>query len=184
MALLILFLAACLAGQLLTPTRASACSCTRSLRPVKIGPLDALRDAHLVFSGYVVPTTPALSQWFGPAHEEIQFVVHRVWKGNIATEQVLRTATDSAACGATSLVGFGQDYLVYAGSGGNMGWDIGLCDRVLVLSQAGSDLAALGPGYAPVPGASFGWGWLLFGVMLLLGVAGALWRRRARAVPE
>jgi hypothetical protein len=58
------------------------------------------------------------------------------------------TAGDQAMCGYAFKRD--QEYMVYA-YGSPQGLATGICDRTRLLSEAGDDLAAFGPGRRPVP---------------------------------
>lgn len=142
-----------------------ACSCMRST------PEEALARSTVVFEGRVVAIAPfreasELVLEGGCATEdcetsfsetthsveasgfEVRFSVTRQWKGVSTEEVVVRTASDSAACGYAFEAE--RDYVVYASrdEGGTL--FTGLCDRTALVADASEDLAFLGTGDVPV----------------------------------
>lgn len=118
---------------------AYACSCA-----APPSALEALAQASAVFTGRVVGIdTPA-----GYEPLRVDFEVETVWKGPVEAQVEIRTARDSAACGFAFEKN--ASYLVYAyEADGDL--HTNLCSRSAPLGQAGEDMAALGPGTAPVP---------------------------------
>lgn len=122
---------------------ALACSCAEIP-----GVWESVEEATAVFAGRV----EALEGWeteddYGV---HVTFAVSRVWKGPASAELVANTRSLGAGdCGAP--LRLGQEYLVYAY---DETLDIWLCTRTLPLANAEEDLATLGEGHAPVPGAT------------------------------
>lgn len=122
---------------------AHACSCAELP-----GVWESVEEATAVFAGRV----EALEGWesgddYGV---HVTFAVSRVWKGPASAELVANTRSLGAGdCGAP--LRLGEEYLVYAY---DETLDIWLCTRTLPLAYAEEDLATLGEGHAPVPGAT------------------------------
>ena len=170
---MLLALGALLAGG----SPAYACSC--------VYPADApeLVDlADVVFSGRVVEDRVVARSRF------LTFDVDRVYKGEVADRQRVRTSAQSSACGLSLE---GADRFVVHGRGSAANLTSSLCDG----TRPADAVTGLGPGRAPRPGAD-GPSILtaeVDPVLLLLGVAalslgGAagvlLVRRRGSARPE
>lgn len=144
---------------------ASACSC---MPPGP--PREEAERARAVFAGEVVEVEPAgevvkkadekceqeQGAWQSamPTHKNVRvrFKVTRVWKNVAASEVVVTTPTNSAACGYAFRKG--ESYVVYAYGSGELGQlTTGLCSRTRTLSSAEEDLRDLGAGEAPSPSA-------------------------------
>lgn len=128
-----------LAGMILAPALASACSCAPPPPP-----REALKGSTAVFSGKVVEVK---------RHDEFRFAVvfaaEESWKGIDAREVVVYTPDNGAACG----VNFekGRRYLVYAnevpqGEPAKKVLSTHLCTRTKKLDDAKEDLKDLGEG--------------------------------------
>ena len=136
------------AAVLIAPMPAWACSCA----PVTTR--DALDGADAVFRG-TVSERDRVGRG-ADARIELRFDVSRVFKGRVFSEQVVGTATDSAACGIEAEVG--SQWVIFAkesvdGSGDR------LVTRMSTDSCSGnlpgvSSPALLGRGQFPRPGAS------------------------------
>jgi hypothetical protein len=122
---------------------ARACTC---LAPPP--PREALAQAAAVFEGKVtsVSTTPVPGSY--PQMLEVELDVTGVWKGDLTSKTVVRTASNSAACG----IGFsvGTAYLVYAHEDQQVLY-ANLCSRTTQSATAAADRDALGPSHAPAP---------------------------------
>lgn len=133
---------------------AYACSC---VPPRPVG--EELSSASSVFAGNVIQ----MQGQYGPGGYSVTFRVSEVWKGPVENRITLRMS--SGLCDYTFVQG--QEYLVYAyGAGGDLTTNI--CWRTMPLSQAGQDLAYLGPGQQPeLESAS---PFLSTGLLVLVGV--------------
>lgn len=168
---------------LLLPATAHASTC--SARE------DDLQEAEVIFSGRVLSITPDSSD------NVVLFRVYDVWKGAIQSQAVVYTGGTSRDCGIGNC-GYkfkaGQDYLVFAYI-----WNkpsdpfspipskpipflmTDYCSRTDLLSQAGGDLNALGPGSLPSAGAGFPGRieeYLLYPLIAVILVAAGLGLRR------
>ena len=145
-ALVYLLLSSLLAGMAWTaaPSRAHACSCAQPGAPD-----ESLRRAAAVFAGEATDIREP-SGWIRASLEPVRvaFRVNEIWKGVKGGEAVVRTASAEASCGYE--FESGRNYLVYAESGPD-GLTASLCSRTTELASAEADLAALGPGFVPVP---------------------------------
>ena len=117
---------------------ANACSC---LPPGT--PLEELNKSDAVFSGKAASIA---QDGYGYI---VTFEAERAWKGVDAPVVKVRTAQDSAACGYAFTTG--EKYLVYAYKGDDGSLSTGLCSRTAPLSDAASDVAAIGSGTAITP---------------------------------
>lgn len=129
-----------LAAQLGTapPCPADRCKC---IPPPP--PREAIAQSDAVFTGVVARVEERRrsgkdAEW---AVLEVTLAVTRRWKGPAADTLVVRTATDSAACGVEFVAG--EEYLVYADGKGTLATDS--CSRTAPVSRAGEDVEALGP---------------------------------------
>jgi hypothetical protein len=148
MALVAVATALACAAVLVAPMPAWACSCA----PVTTR--GALEAADAVFRGTVTERDQVGRGT--DARIELRFEVSRVFKGRVFSEQVVGTATDSAACGIEAQVG--TQWVIFAtesvdGSGDR------LVTRMSTDSCSGnlpgvSSPALLGRGTFPRPGAS------------------------------
>ena len=91
-----------------------ACSCPRSLKPLKTLVREEYANSTAIFSGEVVeiklsPTTPDTLA--------VRLKVLNTWKGKPADEITLSTPRESAMCGYGFVVG--NTYLVYATGAGD-----------------------------------------------------------------
>jgi hypothetical protein len=138
----------------LQPCAVFACSCLQPGTPIA-----ELNRSDAVFAGTVVAIDgpsglPTLTTSFpfiafqnsSADPVSVTFDVSDVWKGPAYRQISLVTPRDSASCGYSFQIG--ETYLVYAT---NQGAELttNLCSRTNSISQAQSDLAALGPGTAP-----------------------------------
>jgi hypothetical protein len=136
------------------PCPVFACSCAPPGTPIQ-----ELNRSGAVFAGKVVaidapsnlpilttsfPFINFLSSSADPV--SVTFDVSDVWKGPAYRQLVVTTVRDSASCGYPFQVG--ETYLVYATEQGAE-LTTNLCSRTNSISQAQSDLVALGPGTAP-----------------------------------
>ncbi|HEY0075399.1 MAG TPA: hypothetical protein VGB77_14970 [Abditibacteriaceae bacterium] len=130
---------------------ALCCSCAEPDPPEQ-----ALKSADAVFAGKVISLTSS-----GRFSGTYSFQVNESWKGASLNILFIRTGRGGGDCG----YGFeiGQEYLVYAY--GKSGLSTHTCSRTKPLSDAGQDLAVLGPGTPP--SATWLWIMFLFGVSLL-----------------
>jgi hypothetical protein len=138
----------------LPPCTVFACSCLQPGTPIA-----ELNRSDAVFAGTVVAIdgpsgVPTLTTSFpfivfqnsSADPVSVTFDVSDVWKGPAYRQISVATSGDSASCGYSFQIG--ETYLVYAmGQGAEL--TTSLCSRTSSLSQAQSDLAALGPGTAP-----------------------------------
>lgn len=122
---------------LIPSSSVDACSC------VQLGaPQEELAKPLVVavFQGRALQSEPR-DAVAGIVHTS--FAVSRVWKGRRDPLHWVGSAAQGAACGRTFVTG--EEYVVYEYEGGN----VSLCSRTNRLQEAGADLAALGPGFAP-----------------------------------
>ena len=139
-----------------------ACSCALQRSP------RIARDASVaVFSGRVVAlfnqlvrpldTTPSgierrdadVAYWFkAPKRLRVTIEVSEVWKGDVTANTEVYTASECCVCGFPFELG--KEYLIYAYRGSSGQLAVSLCSRTRALSDAAEDIAALGPGAAPV----------------------------------
>jgi hypothetical protein len=129
-------LVSALAGLFFAPA-AIACSCAPPVTPSQ-----ALADASQVFVGTLVAVSrPA--QGSSSFFNNYRFSTTQIWKGEAVPLINIGSGNSSASCGN----GFveGETYLVYASNGFTTS-----CDRTRRLSEATTDLAALGTGQQPV----------------------------------
>lgn len=119
--------------------RAAACDC--DLPTVS----DAFEYSAAVFSGRLVSVE-------GEFSFTLTFEVFRVWKGSVGETQVAKTSSlGGGDCGGYPFRELGQDYLVYAGPGGeelDELW-IWLCNGTGKLEYSQMDLEILGEGWGP-----------------------------------
>jgi hypothetical protein len=142
---------------------ANACSC---LPPGP--PEEEMAKSDAVFSGRVASI---VKDSFGYV---VTFEVERAWKGVEAETLKVRTARDSAACGYA--FSEREKYLVYAYRDDDGSFGTGICGRTALLSEAGADLEALGPGTAMTPPKSvFDGGMLVAAAMIIIGLALLAW---------
>jgi hypothetical protein len=150
---LLLLIAVLLAALIGHPATAHACSCA-----MPNSPRESMERAAAVFAGRAsaVSTTrrPFLTAdfpfigWLSAGERLVSFEVASVWKGNVTERQVVRTAGDEAMCGYS--FERGRDYIVYAYTAPE-GLATAICDRTRLVTEAGDDLAAFGPGRQPAP---------------------------------
>lgn len=76
--------------------------------------------------------------------------VLRVWKGELGPTVQLSTRASGAACGRSLVVG--KVYVLYASKREDGELTDSMCSRTRLASTADEDLAALGPGNAPLGG--------------------------------
>jgi hypothetical protein len=149
---------------------AFACSCAAPATTQQ-----ALGQAAAVFAGRVRSIEMVGAGEF--QHLQVEFVVERVWKGQVGAVLQLATARDTGGCGFP--FERGVSYLVYA-SAASGGLSSSLCSRTAPLEAAGTDLAELGEGTAPPLGSRPN-PWLLGGGVVLLLLGGWLtWRNSRR----
>ncbi len=84
-----------------------ACSCVRSLKPLKAQVKDAYTNSTAIFSGEVISIAPKSEYEL-----TVKIKVGNSWKGKLAEEITFMTAKDGAMCGYGFEVG--KAYLVYA----------------------------------------------------------------------
>jgi hypothetical protein len=119
----------------LAPAHAEACSCmSQSVE-------EAMASATAIFEARVVSVVE------DGETRVVTFAVTQAWRGVNAEEVVVRTASNSAACGY-EFAG-GVTYLVYAG-GEPEALTVSLCSRTAPLLEASLDRTALGSGTIPV----------------------------------
>lgn len=86
-----------------------ACSCPRSLEPVKKQVQQAFKDSTAIFAGEVLEISKS------SADENsllVKIKVEKSWKGELTREVAITTPKDGAMCGYTFEIG--GKYLVYA----------------------------------------------------------------------
>lgn len=84
-----------------------ACSCIRSLKPLKVQVKEAFNDSTAIFSGEVISITPK-----SESEVTVKIKVGKVWKSKLAEEITITTPINSAMCGYAFEAG--KTYLVYA----------------------------------------------------------------------
>lgn len=127
------------------PEPSYACTCGPS-----DSPSGALAGSAAVFGGEVVSIREfdwGDGSWGTADPTTVEFDVKTVWKGSNYQTLFLTTARSGASCGFTFIEGI--EYVVYSRDGAT----VSLCSRTRALSEAADDLAELGPGQAPAPGA-------------------------------
>lgn len=178
---LVLALVLALLLGMLGATPAGACSCAG--RPT---PGESLRDARAVFSGRVVGISEDVRiGGIRAVRGKARFEVERVWKSISSGSVTLPQGANGGDCSYEFRQG--ERYLVYAVppfEGGNS-LSTNTCTRTTLLSGAGEDLRALGPGTLPAATSPSGGTnvWALVaaggGAVAVLLLAVATWRRRA-----
>ena len=134
-----------LGGVLLTPHEC-AYACTCAMPP---GAKKTLAGSEAVFSGEVSAIEKkeaATSRHPGSANVILR--VSEVWKGPERGTLEVSMPSQESACRYPFEVG--QEYLVYASGGRDLG--VSLCSATKPLSKAGADLAVLGSGKKPESG--------------------------------
>ncbi len=140
----------------LLPDCASACSCAAPSGTPRQLARGALSGSTAVFSGEVVaveeqPLTGMVEGTVlygegGPTIVSLR--ISEVWKGPERTTLEVGTSGSESSCGYPFRPG--ERYLVYA----EEGMTVGLCGATKPLSEAGTDLGALGTGARPKDGGS------------------------------
>jgi hypothetical protein len=157
---------------------AYACSC---IAPPP--PLEARDQSQSVFAGTVSAVGADGNGLL------VTFDVEQIWKGPEGPQLTIATSGSSASCGVEFVEG--EKYLVY-GMAQEGQLSTSLCTRTAPLASAADDVAALGPGAAPVgePASpqtevSTGLPWLPIALgaagLAVIALAAALLRRRGRA---
>jgi len=138
----ILLLAALLAP---APRDARACSCIAT----SLG--QQLEFADYAFAGTVLDLD-TMNGTSPEAYLVATIAVDQVWKGDVTAEFKVGTPLSSAACGYTQFK-VGEKFVLYAyGPSDEAGHArTSSCGRNMKYSNAGEDLARLGPGADPVP---------------------------------
>lgn len=136
---------------LLTPDRASACSCGF---PAGVSPQELVREelsySDTVFAGEVIDIDEPLISMSSAAPMTVTFRVSEAWKGAGGETVDVQTAVSDASCGYP--FDENESYLVFASEAKtrNAGeLEVALCGSTKPISDAGKALAALGPGAAP-----------------------------------
>ena len=128
----------------LLPDCASACSCAMSP-----GPERALSSSEAVFSGEVTDIRKKeASTSRHPGTVTVTLRVSEVWKGPQRGTLEVSMPSQESACRYPFEEG--QEYLVYASGGRDLG--VSLCSLTKPISKAGADLAVLGEGEKPRDG--------------------------------
>ena len=129
-----------------------ACSCVQPGTPS-----EELEKFSAVFAGKVVTVEHSYDPNGGVVSAEdrstIGFQVGTVWKGAVHEDTSITTPPTGGACGFTFEEG--EEYIVYAYDSpyDEGGYTAGICSRTARLALALEDIAALGEGHAPLPGA-------------------------------
>jgi hypothetical protein len=108
-----------------------ACSCLRSLEPVKKQVRQAFKDSTAIFAGEVLEISE------DSADENsllVKIKVAKSWKGELSSEVTITTAKNSAMCGYSFEVG--KKYLVYA-NGLKDSLMVSNCSRTTNMSNKG-----------------------------------------------
>jgi len=136
------------AGVALNPRPAAACSCTG------ITTATALRQADVAFLGTVAALDSVSRP--KPGRTDIRFQVTRVYKGTVYRSQLVASPRESFECGLSPQVG--SSWVIFAVLGVEGTGDdavnrlrSGLCSGNI---PGGAAPALLGPGRAPMEGAS------------------------------
>jgi hypothetical protein len=172
------------------PRTASACSCMMTPLADRL----AADRIHTVFTGTATGAEGPTGPTFSSADLETwTFTVDAVHKGAASRTMIIGTPVDSASCGIDFIVD--RRYLVLAGSGADGVPTAMLCDGSTALDAlSADDLALLGAGTSPSPGAAAPSGaaagedaipshpgfWLAVVLGAVLAGAGALAVRRRR----
>jgi hypothetical protein len=127
----------------LSANAALACSCAPTT------PQQSLERSNAVFSGKVINVAKFSNS--SESGVRVTFDVSKVWKGTNKQKLVVTTSDSSASCGYSFQEG--KEYLVYASSQENK-LQTGLCSGTKSLSEARTDLAALGRGETPTVASS------------------------------
>jgi hypothetical protein len=131
---------------------ASACSCAPP-PPAE----ESLGSAAVVFLGVAQPGdgSPAAIIDLLPGTRipasRVRFEVSRRWKGDVTASFEVLTPQSCASCGRAYT--FGTRYLVYASRQSDGAFIDYLCSRTRAADGAAEDLAFLGAGLEPLPGA-------------------------------
>lgn len=134
-------------GLFAAPQACLACSCIAPGSPT-----EELARAAVVFRGRVTAIATERAP-AGNQYQRVTFQADTVWKGSITHEVAVYTSSSSASCGYPFMQG--EEYLVYASRTGDSGpplefpanaLAVSLCSRTSLVSEAGEDFAALGPG--------------------------------------
>ena len=86
-----------------------ACSCTRTIEPVKKQVQRAYKDSAAIFSGEVVEISDSSED---TGNFLVKLKVAKSWKGELGDQVTISTAKNGAMCGYTFEAG--KTYLVYA----------------------------------------------------------------------
>jgi hypothetical protein len=124
---------------LLAAAPGHACKCVQTSSP-----LGELAEATAVFTGVVQSISDD-----GP-NRVVTLLVSGWWKGVTSSSMEIETALDPEACGY--LFAVGEAYLVYAYPGTasqQSQFTTTSCTRTVLIQDAGSDLAELGPPFPP-----------------------------------
>jgi hypothetical protein len=108
-----------------------ACSCLRTLEPVKKQVQQAFMDSTAIFSGEVIEINES------PADKNsllVKFKVAKSWKGELNPEVTITTAKDGAMCGYSFEIG--KTYLVYP-NGPKDSLMVSNCSRTTNMSSKG-----------------------------------------------
>jgi len=126
---------------LLIATSAIACTCMPTAGPEK-----ELEQADAVFAGKV--SSSKRHNGARPFDDvEVEFVVERVWKGQVTKRFRIFTGSSSDSCGYRFKKN--RTYLVYAYGKVDEGLQTGICSRTRRLKDAHQDLNVLGEGRRP-----------------------------------
>lgn len=130
-------------SSLVSPPAVFACSCVPPGTPQ-----EHFEKSGAVFSGIAIRVDPRVYGY------EVRFDVERIWKGAAERTVTLSTGFGSGDCGYPFREG--EKYFVYANYGygytyGDTSLATNICQRTRLLSDAASDLAALGEGGLPTP---------------------------------
>ena len=127
-----------------------ACSCVEPGPPA-----EALASSKVVFAGKVVSIRGFETREGGIYSSgdlgTIELQVSTVWKGPVQETMFVTTVRSEASCGFTFKEG--QEYIIYSRSD-DAPPEVSLCSRTRLAANAQEDLAALGEGKLPEPGAS------------------------------
>lgn len=172
---------AVVAGWVVGPSPAAACSCVEAPPPET-----ALREADAVFTGEVTDLTEQDAGSLGRVRVA-HLAVTEVFRGDVHEEAEVATPLDPAACGHPFELG--REELVYAVLDDEGRLLTNLCDRTAPVAEATGDLDAFADGVEPAPSADDGVrsppSWLLpAALMVVLAAALVLLLRRRGARPR
>lgn len=116
-----------------------ACSCIAPKPPT-----EAMGEADSVFRGYAKSITQQAVDDLTPRGFLVEFEASEIWKGDLVTQYLVKTAQDSASCGFNFEEG--NEYLVYTYLDEEGEHVTNLCLRTAAVADAEADFTELGQG--------------------------------------